>query len=92
MSGMVIIEEEWACPRCTLINPPSNDTCVACGTTYPISEAPAVRTEAQTPQHSQPGSSGTSPASSTAVWIWPNSDLSVPTNLLSNAIFLQIVA
>ncbi|CAK0771639.1 hypothetical protein CVIRNUC_003881 [Coccomyxa viridis] len=38
MSDISLIQEEWACARCTLVNPPSNVICVVCGATHPLPE------------------------------------------------------
>ena len=38
MSNITLIQEEWACARCTLVNPPSNVICVVCGATHPLPE------------------------------------------------------
>ena len=38
MGDITLIQEEWACARCTLVNPPSNVICVVCGATHPLPE------------------------------------------------------
>ena len=52
MSETDVIEEEWSCPRCTLVNPTSNLACVACGTVHSAPEGPQ-RPTAPTERHTR---------------------------------------
>ena len=38
MGDIALIQEDWACERCTLFNPASSVICVVCGATDPLPE------------------------------------------------------
>ena len=53
-------EDEWACPSCTLINPPSSVCCTACGTDFPAPGRPPAQPERRTRSISRVEPSGLS--------------------------------